>query len=223
MNNEQVSKLIIDNQNLIYSISHKFKKYQNKEDLFQVGCIGLIKAHDNFDDSFRVKFSTYAYSYILGEMKKYINHDRGVKVNRDLLKLNLKIEKANILLAQKLMREPTTKEISSYLELPEFVIYQALNVNSPIQSFSVPINNNDDKEMTLHDTVAIVNNLDLTLLIALTEEINHLNNQDQQIIKMRYYEDMTQTEVADVLGINQVQVSRKEKYILQKLRKQLNN
>ncbi len=223
MTNNPVSKLIDDNQNLIYSLSHNFKKYPNKEDLFQVGALGLIKAYNNFDDSFETKFTTYAYPYILGEMKKYVNEDKGVKVSRDLLKLNLKLEKTSILLSQKLMREPTIKELSHYLELPEFIIAQALNVHNNIQSLDFPINNDEAKELTLYDTIPTPNNLDITSLIALTEEIKGLNEIDQQIILMRYYQDMSQTEIANILGISQVQVSRKEKHILQKLRNQLKN
>lgn len=220
--NNNVSNLVVDNQNLIYSISHYFKGYQNKDDLFQVGVIGLINAHKNFDDSLGVKFTTYAYSYILGEMKQYINQDRGVKVSRDILKLNLKIEKVTMLLSQKLMREPTVGEISRYLEVPEYLIAQSLNVNGVTRSFDEPINTGESKDISLYDTIAEVDNLDLNSLIALKEEIKQLDNVEQNIIQMRYFEDFTQTEVANALGINQVQVSRKEKKILEKLRNQLN-
>ncbi|MDD4719185.1 MAG: sigma-70 family RNA polymerase sigma factor [Bacilli bacterium] len=219
----ELSNLITDNERLIYSVAHYFKGCKNKEDLFQVGAIGLINAHKNFDDSLGVKFTTYAYSYILGEMKKYISQDRGVKVSRDILKMNLKIEKAIVLLSQRLMREPTITEISQYLEVPEELVCQSLNANNIIQSFDDPINNNDSKEMTLYDTIAKVDNLDLNSLIALKEEIKQLNDLEQNIIHYRYFEDLTQSEVANLLGVNQVQVSRKEQKILQKLRNQLNN
>ena len=219
----EISNLIADNERLIYSVAHYFKGYQNKEDLFQVGAIGLINAHKNYDDGLGVKFTTYAYSYILGEMKKYISQDRGVKLSRDILKMNLKIEKAIVLLSQKLMREPTITEISRYLEVPEELVCQSININNITQSFDVPINNNDSKEMSLYDTVAKVDNLDLNSLIALKEEIKQLDNIEQNIIRYRYFEDLTQTEVANLLGVNQVQVSRKEQKILQKLRNKLDD
>ncbi|NLM63565.1 MAG: sigma-70 family RNA polymerase sigma factor [Mollicutes bacterium] len=219
----EIANLVHENKNLIYSIAHNFRQYHNKEDLFQVGVIGIIQAYKNFDDKHGVKFTTYAYPYILGEMKKYIREDKGIKVSRDLLKLNFKIEKANILLSQKLMREPTIKELAAYLEVPELLIEQAINLNNAIQSFEEPINNNDNKEMTLHDVISGVEQLDLDSLIALKDEIKQLDKLDQKIVVMRYFNDFTQTEVADMLGINQVQVSRKEQKILQKLRSRLND
>lgn len=217
----EITNIISDNKNLIYSIAHYFKGYQNKEDLFQVGCVGMINAYKNYDDSLGVKFTTYAYPYILGEMKKYVNQDYGIKISRDILKLNLKIDKAVILLSQKFMREPTVSEIASYLEVPEELIAQSLNARNIIQSFDDPINNNDSKEMTLHDTIAKVETMDLNSLLDLKKEVSKLDEASKDIIKMRYYDDLTQTEVANALGINQVQVSRKEQKILQKLKTKL--
>ncbi|MDD2518880.1 MAG: sigma-70 family RNA polymerase sigma factor [Bacilli bacterium] len=217
----EITNIINDNKNLIYSITHYFKGYQNKEDLFQVGCVGMINAYKNYDNSMGVKFTTYAYPYILGEMKKYVNQDHGIKISRDILKLNLKIDKATILLSQKFMREPTISEIASYLEVPEDLIGQSINTRNIIQSFDDPINNNDAKEMTLHDTIAKVETMDLNSLLDLKKEVSKLDDASKDIIKMRYYDDLTQTEVANALGINQVQVSRKEQKILQKLKNKL--
>ena len=95
--NEQLSYLIKENEKLIYKITHFFTNYESKEDLFQVGCIGLIKAYQNYKEGYNTKFTTYAYPYILGEIKKYVREDKGIKVSRDITKLNLKIEKANVL------------------------------------------------------------------------------------------------------------------------------
>ena len=219
MNNELL-KLIKDNENLIYKFTHYFTNYSSKEDLFQVGCVGLIKAYNNYSDQFNTKFTTYAYPYILGEIKKYIREDKGIKISRDITKLNLKIEKANLILTQKLMHIPTTKELASYLELDEYYISEALNSNNVIQSLDEPIIDNG-KELTLYDTVSNIETMDIDMLLALKQELSQLNEKDYKIISGRYLEDKTQTELARTLGINQVQVSRQEQKILTKLKDKL--
>ena len=106
---DNLTNLIIENQNLIYKISMLFTNYSNKEDLFQVGCIGLINAYKKYDESFNTKFTTYAYPFILGEMNNYVKKDKGIKISREISKLNSMIERASILLTQRLMREPTIR------------------------------------------------------------------------------------------------------------------
>ena len=128
--NEELSRIIIENEKLIYKITHFFNNYSNKDDLFQVGCIGLIKAYKNYKDDYNTKFSTYAYSYVLGEIKKYVREDKGIKISKDITKLNLKIEKAHLILSQKLMREPSIKELSDYLGIEEYYISEALLSNN---------------------------------------------------------------------------------------------
>ncbi|MBE6152372.1 MAG: sigma-70 family RNA polymerase sigma factor [Firmicutes bacterium] len=218
--NEELSKLIIDNENLIYRITHFFNNYSNKEDLFQVGCIGLIKAYNNYRDDYNTKFTTYAYPYILGEIKKYIREDKGIKVSRDITKLNLKIERAYLVLSQKIMREPSIKEVSEYLGIDEYYISEALCANNALQSLDEPIINNG-KELTLYDTVSKVESMDIDTLIALKRELSLLNSKDYQIISEHYLQDKTQSEIAESLGINQVQVSRREQKILKKLKDKL--
>lgn len=218
--NEELSRLVTANENLIYRITHYFTNYQNKEDLFQVGCIGLIKAYKNYKDDYNTKFSTYAYPYILGEIKKYIREDKGIKISRDITKLNLKIERANLILAQKLMREPSVRELADYLGIDEYYVSEALCANNVLQSLDEPIVNNG-KELTLHDTISNVENLDLDTLIALRNELSNLDNVEYQIIDQRYMQDRTQSEIAKSLGINQVQVSRREQKILAHLKNRL--
>ena len=150
--NEELSKLITDNENLIYRITHYFNNYLNKDDLFQVGCIGLIKAYQNYKEEFGTKFSTYAYPYILGEIIKYIREDKGIKVSRDISKLNLKIERANLILSQKLMRMPTFSELSEYLGIDEYYISEALCASNVLESLDAAITT-DGKDLTLYDTV----------------------------------------------------------------------
>lgn len=217
---QSLEQIIEENKNLIYSISHYFENYPNKEDLFQAGVMGLITAYKNYDASFNNKFTTYAYTYILGEMKKFVREDKGIKISRDITKLNLQIEKATILLTQKLMRQPTIKELSNYLEIDEYFIAEARNSINVLQSLDEPLNN-DGKQITLYDSVSEqkVNNLDD--LIALRRELSLLPELERNLIEQRYMCDMTQTETAEALGMTQVQVSRKEQKVLMKLKDKL--
>lgn len=220
---EELTNLIVDNQNLIYSMTHYFDGYNSKDDLFQVGAIGLINAYKKYNPEMGVKFTTYAYPYILGEMRKYIREDKGIKISRDILKLNLQIEKASILLSQKLMREPTIQEIAYYLEISESCIVESLRTINILQSLDEPINSNEGKEITLYDTVGNINSMDLNSLLALKEELNTLTPFERSIIETRYGHDLTQSEAAKLLGLTQVQVSRKEQKVLSKLRNKLLN
>lgn len=217
---EELLKIISENEKLIYKIVHFFSNYESKEDLFQVGCIGLIKAYQNYKEGFNTKFTTYAYPYILGEIKKYIRDDKGIKISRDISKLNLRIEKANILLTQKLMREPTITELSNFLGIDEIYIADALASNNIIYSLDEPVECMDDS-ICLYDKISSIENLDKDTLIALKQELMSLDKKDYDIINSHYFKDLTQSEIADELGMNQVQVSRREKKILTKLKDKL--
>ena len=213
-----MEELIFENKNLIYSITRYFEKYSNKEDLFQAGCIGMIMAYKNYDPDMNVKFTTYAYPYILGEMKKLVREDKSIKISRNIQLLNLKIEKANILLTQKLMRTPTILELSDYLEIPTYMIEEAINSNKPIYSIDEPLND-EGKDITLQDTIGKTDDIDDLLL--LKEELSKLNPFEQELINKRYMYDLTQQQTANELGISQVQVSRGEQKILTKLKSKL--
>lgn len=203
---DKLEQLILEHEKLIYAVMRYFKNYPNKDDLFQVGCIGLINAYNNYDSNSNTKFSTYAYSYILGEMKKLVREDKGIKISRNISKLYAQIEKTNSYLTQKLMRTPTLQEIASFLEIDEYLLVEALNsTNILLDIDEMQINNTD------------TNNNDLLL----KEELNKLSSEELDLITKRYMEDMTQTEVACSLGMSQVQVSRKEHKVLEKLKKQL--
>ena len=217
---DNLTNLVLENQNLIYSISMLFTNYSNKEDLFQVGCIGLIKAYKRYDERFNTKFSTYAYPFILGEMNNYVKKDKGIKVSREILKLNSMIERVSVLLTQKYMREPSTKEIASYLEIDEFLVVEAMKSRNSIKSIDSVISD-DGKEITLLDTIPDINNMDMNMLIALKEELGKLSDEEKELINTRYMKDLTQSETADIMGISQVQVSRKEHKVLTKLRNNL--
>ena len=213
-----MEELILENKNLIYSITRYFEKYSNKEDLFQAGCIGMIMAYKNYNPDMNVKFTTYAYPYILGEMKKLVREDKSIKISRNIQMLNLKIEKANILLTQKLMRKPTTLELADFLEIPIYMIEEAINSTKPIYSIDEPLND-EGKDITLQDTIGKTDDIDDLLL--LKDELAKLNPFEQQLINKRYIDDLTQQQTAYELGISQVQVSRGEQKILTKLKSKL--
>ena len=215
---ESLSVLIEQNKNLIYKIATLFNG--NKEDLFQVGCIGLINAYKKYDESYNTKFSTYAYPYILGEISSYVRSDKGIKISRDIGRLNSSIERASILLTQKLMREPTIEEISSYLEIDPYLVIEALRARYPIMSTDSVIND-DGREITLIDTIPDINGMDMNTLVALKEELLKLDSFERELINERYVQNLTQSEVASNLGISQVQVSRKEQKVLSKMRSNL--
>jgi len=203
-----VEQLILEYEKMIYAVMKYFKNYSNKEDLFQVGCIGLINAYNNYNNNCNTKFSTYAYTYILGEMKKFVREDKGIKISRNISKLATQIEKTYIYLSQHLMRSPSLQDIANFLEVDEYLISEALNSNNVIldvDELQINFNKYDDTN----------NNL------LLRDELNKLSSEELELITKRYMEDMTQTEVATTLGMSQVQVSRKEHKVLKKLKKQL--
>ena len=214
-----LKNLIIENQNLIYKMTHYFRNYNNKEDLFQAGCIGLVKAYKKYDSNFNTKFTTFAFPYILGEMRKFVREDKGIKIGRDISKLYFQIEKATNILSQKLMREPTIEELSDFLEIPTYDLAQAINSTSKIMSIDEVISK-DGKEVTLHDIIED-KQVNLDNLLTLRNAIEELDSFEKEIINKRYYSDMTQNEVADYLGISQVQVSRKEQKVLTKLKNKI--
>lgn len=209
-----IEEAITNNQKLVYYISNYFKNYNNKEDLYQAGYMGIVKAYHNYNPNIDCKFSTYAYSYILGEMRKTVREDKGIKISREISKLNLKIEKAYIKLSQKLMRNPSVSEIANFLEMDEFLIIEAINSTNSIKSLDEPVN--DDINFSLQEVVGYKNNVDD--LILLKESLLKLNEQEQELIKNRYVNDLTQMETSNIMHMSQVQVSRQEKKILQKLK-----
>ena len=206
--NDQLEQLILEYEKLIYAVMRYFKNYPNKDDLFQVGCIGLINAYNNYDANTKTKFSTYAYTYILGEMRKLVREDKGIKISRNISKLYGEIERTSIFLTQNLMRTPTIQEIANFMEIDEYLIVEALNsTNALLDIDDMQINNMDSNQ-----------NYDQMLLY---EELNKLSSEELDLINKRYMEDMTQQEVANSLGMSQVQVSRKEHKVLEKLKQQL--
>lgn len=212
---DNLEQLILSNSGLIYSIITKyFKDYTYKEDLYQAGCIGFIKAYNNYKNDSNCKFTTYAYTSIYGEMYRLVQSDRAMKVSRDITRLKSKIEKVRVLLSQKLMKEPTNYEIASYLNVDPYLVDEAISSSYQLKSLDSYLS--CDNSYTLLDVIGKSNDLDDLLI--LKEQLSKLNDIDRQIIINRYMNDYTQSETSSLLGITQVQVSRREKKIKEKLK-----
>lgn len=209
-----INIIIKEYEPYVKALANKFKFYESKEDLYQAGFMGLILAYKNFDPKYEVKFSTYAYHYILGEMKKVIN-DSSLKYSKQLLQLKYKIDKASILLTQKLMHYPSKGEIIKFLNITEYEYDEVLGMSAPI-SFDEEVKDN----LALYEIIGD-KEIDRTTLIALKEELSKLSNEEKQLLKCRYMYGETQKEIAYSLNTNQVDISRKEKKILMKLKTKL--
>lgn len=208
--NEELKELILNNQNLIYSIASKFKG--DKEDLFQAGCLGLIDAYQKYNSNYNTKFTTYAYPFIMGEMYKYVLGDKNIKLSPEIVKLNLAIKKAEDYLTQKYKRGPTDIELSSFLEIS---VYKLVETRNCYQTLSL---DDDTNESSLYDFVSS-DDVSKDDLILLRDALNRLEAKEKELIIKRYFYNKTQQEVANELGINQVKVSREEGKVLTKLKK----
>lgn len=208
-----VEELIEENKGLIFDIVSKYSSYKSAEDLFQAGCVGIIEAYKNFDHTRGVKFTTYAYPYIFGEINKLALQDHSIKLSRDMYRLKAKIEKARGYLSQMLMRRPSSKELSEYLEVSEDILNSLINYKDP---FSMDDLVKDD--LSLHELISS-KDIDYDTLITLKVELESLEEPERTIMFKRYFEDLTQSEVANLIGTTQVDISRKEKKALLKLRK----
>ena len=207
---------------LIYWIIQRHFKGYEKDDLYQVGTIGVIKAYNNYKEDKNTKFSTYAYKYIYGEIYSYITSNKTVKVSRENYTLYKKINEAKIILSQKLMKEPSIHELSSFLEIDEIIIETAIKSLNSIESID-KVMYTDGKDFTLMDTISDNKdyyNIDYLLL---SDELNKLPEDERKIIQLRYFEDRTQSEVASILGLSQVGVSRTEQKTLRKIRNNYQN
>ncbi len=206
------NELIDLHMGLIKKIASKFYN-MDKEDLIQVGVIGLLKAYQNFKDNGISKFSTYAYSYIFGEMYQLAQQNRNLKVSKDLLKIYKCVEKTRYELAQRMNRIPTNEEVALFLELDVNTVDDAVVSAQEMMQLD-----NDNSEMNLHEILPDNNKQDIDLKLDLDQSFKVLNPEEQEIIKSRYYEDLTQSEVAKKLNMTQVMVSRYEKKSLEKMR-----
>lgn len=217
--------LIEQNLGLVHHIVKRFLgRGYDAEDLFQIGVIGLIKSIDKFDTSYDVKFSTYAVPLITGEIKRFLRDDGMVKVSRTLKENGMKVRYAAERLGSKLNREPTLAEVAREAELTDEEVVMAMEANVQVESIYKSVYQNDGNEIFLVDQLADEKQNEQELVLnhmVLSQLISGLPQKEQKLIKLRYYQDKTQTEVAKVLGISQVQVSRLEKKILLDMRQKM--
>lgn len=220
-------KMVQDNIGLVWSIVRRFgNRGYDLEDLFQIGCIGLIKAVDKFNSDFDVRFSTYAVPLIMGEIKRFMRDDGMVKISRSVKENGWKISRAIQKLNQQYGREPTIEEIALETMLEKEDIVLALEANGEVESIYKSVYQNDGSEVYLIDQISNANteNGNVENMInhmVLEQVIEELDDMERSIIIMRYFQERTQTEIAKTLGISQVQVSRLEKKILINLRRKI--
>lgn len=217
---QEARDLIVQkNMRLVWSVVQRFlNRGYEPDDLFQIGCIGLLKSVDKFDLSYDVKFSTYAVPMIIGEIQRFIRDDGTVKVSRSLKEMSNKIRRAKDELSKTLGRIPTINELSEYLDISSEDIILAQEASRTPASIHETVYENDGDPITLLDQIDDGNEGKWFDKIALKEAIRELDSRERLIVYLRYYKDQTQSEVATRLGISQVQVSRLEKKILQQMK-----
>ncbi len=212
------------NLRLVLSVIQRFaNRGENPDDLFQVGCIGLIKAIDNFDLTQNVQFSTYAVPMIIGEIRRYLRDNNSIRVSRSLRDIAYKALKAKESLTSKNGKEPTVSEIAKELDLPKEDVVLALDsIQDPVSLFE-PVYNDGTDAIYVMDQVSDTRNTDENWLeeIALKEALKKLCNREKRILDLRFFKGRTQMEVATELGISQAQVSRLEKSALAHMKKHI--
>ena len=217
-------ELINGNLKLVLSILKKYNnRTDNMDDLFQVGCIGLIKAIDNFDLSHEVKFSTYAVPMILGEVKRYLRDNGSLRVSRSLKDLAYNVLKTKEEMTKQLGREVSIEEISKELDIPTYDAVTALEaMRNPVSIFE-PIYSDGGDTIYLYDQIEDkrLRKQDLDVNLAITNAIDNLEQREKYIIDQRYIIGKTQMELAEELGISQAQISRLEKNAITTLKKVL--
>lgn len=217
---KEARDLIVNkNTRLVWSVVQRFlNRGYEADDLFQIGCIGLIKSVDKFDLTYDVKFSTYAVPMIIGEIQRFLRDDGTVKVSRSIKELGNKIRKVKDELTKRLGYEPTIHEIANELDLPPEEIVFASEASRSLTSIHETVYENDGDPITLIDQISDISEENWFDKIALGDAIKHLDERERLIVYLRYYKDQTQSEVAERLGISQVQVSRLEKKILEQIK-----
>ena len=214
-------RMVEENVGLVWNIVKRFNgRGYDPEDLFQIGCIGLIKSIDNFDPSLDVKFSTYAVPMIIGEIRRYLRDNSSVRVSRSLRDIAYKAIHARELMIRNNNQEPTLDEIAAEIQIPKEEIAYALDgIQTPVSLYD-PIYTDGGEPLYVMDQISDKKNKEDNWVqeIALCEALKKLPKREQRIIKMRFYEGKTQMEVADELAISQAQISRIEKSALQNMR-----
>ncbi|MDO5586633.1 MAG: RNA polymerase sporulation sigma factor SigG [Clostridia bacterium] len=215
-------QFIYGNLRLVLSILHRFSsRGENADDLFQIGCIGLIKALDNFDTSHEVKFSTYAVPMIIGEIRRYLRDNNSIRVSRSLRDTAYKALAVKERLTASTGKEPTIEQISKELDIPCEDIATALDAILDPISLQDPVYHDGGDAVFVMDQIADDKNVDDSWLekISLSEAMKRLSERERHILTLRFFKGRTQMEVADEIGISQAQVSRLEKNALTHMRK----
>ena len=215
-------QLIEGNLRLVLSVIQRFEKRgESPDDLFQVGCIGLIKAISNFDPDKQVRFSTYGVPMIAGEVRRYLRDNSAIRVSRSIRDLADRILQCKEAMTTRMGREPTLEEIARELELPSADVSQAMDAVSAPVSLYDPVYSDGGDPLTVMDQLRDTRNTDEHWMehIALQSAFTRLNPREKQILSLRFYDGKTQMEVAGALGISQAQVSRLEKGAISAMRK----
>ena len=207
---EKLKQIIFDNRNLIFSIIHKFRG-GDFDDLYQAGCLGIINAYKNYNEDLNVKFTTYAYPFIVGEIYKCIAGNRNIHMSPMNIKLSNSVKKAEEYLTNHLGRIPNDKEIANFLEIDLYKLYEIRNM---ISTESLDFDYND---CNLYNFVG-KENLSKEELIDLRNALDSLTIEEKRLIKDRYFNNITQSNLAKLYNTNQVKISREEKKILCKLK-----
>ena len=213
-------QIVKENVGLVHCVVKRFlERGAEREDLFQIGSIGLLKAIDKFDLTYNVKFSTYAVPMIAGEIKRYLRDDGILKVSRSLKENHYRIYKARERLERMLGREPTLTELEKELDMPMEELVMTMESGAEVESLQKTIYQGEGQEISLLDKLPEKENQQEHLLnrLFLEEILKELDARERRLIYMRYFQDMTQTEIAKIMEISQVQVSRMEKRILKRL------
>ncbi len=217
-------ELIAGNLRLVLSVIQKFSnRGENVDDLFQVGCIGLIKAIDNFNTDLDVRFSTYGVPMIVGEIRRYLRDNSSMRVSRSMRDTAYKVLQAKEKFMAEHQREPTMEEIAKMLDLKrEDVVFAMDAIMDPVSLYE-PVYSDGGDAICVMDQVKDSKNTDESWLeqIALKEAISHLSDRERHILSLRFFEGRTQMEVSAEIGISQAQVSRLEKNAIWKIRKSL--
>lgn len=212
--------LIKNNMSLVYSLVNRYKHSNTeRDDLIQIGCIGLLKAIDNFDPSFNVQFSTYAVPLILGEIKKHFRDTGLIKVSRSLKELSIAINKEKNYYFTKNGTEITLDELSSKLNASKYDIIMAMETSYLPSSLEEPIYEKDNSTITLAETIKDETSKSVIDLLTLQDGIKLLSDKEKLFVKMRFYQEMNQQTIANKFNVSQVQISRLEKKIIDKLKK----
>ena len=215
-------KIINGNLKLVLSVIQRFGgRGENADDLFQIGCVGLIKAIDNFDTSLDIQLSTYAVPMIIGEIRRYLRDNNMVRVSRSIRDLAYKVLQAKEKLTREKGKEPTIEEIAKELNVDKEEIIVSLDAIQDPVSLQEPVYNDGQESLYVMDQVKDKKNTDelWTENITMSEALKRLNDKERMIIDKRFFEGRTQMEVADEIGISQAQVSRLEKNALEHIKR----